>query len=250
MAHSSQRGFRRGKLLTDSVLLLSAHTERHITLGGPCPAQILLDIKAAFPSVLWAWLWWLLSQMGCPCWLINAVKALYIGSSVCLSLGFTEEEGFELSSGIKQGCPMSGDIWCLIFDPFIRALIKGLEGLDALVTAFADDLGIPCSDLIAALRALLPIVGLMRAAAGLTLNWKKTIFVNFSVFSEFELRRRIEQMVPVATAAKISEFARYLGFITGPLAHMQAWGRPYKRILERARHVRSLGLSLLVCSCF
>ena len=119
--------------------------------------------------------------MGCPSWLIKAVKALYVGSSVCLSLGFTEGEGFDLSSGIKQGCPMSGDIWCLIFDPFIRALIEGLGDLDALVTAFADGLGIPCSDLIAALRALPPIVDLMRAAADLTLNWKKTFFVNFSV---------------------------------------------------------------------
>ena len=185
--------------------------------------------------------------MGCPSWLIKAVKALYVGSSVCLSLGFTEGEGFDLSSGIKQGCPMSGDIWCLIFDPFIRALIDGLGDLDALVTAFAGDLGIPCSDLLAVLRALLPIVDLMKAAAGLSLNWKKTVFVNFSVYSEFELRRRIEQMFPVATTAKISEFARYLGFITGPLAHLQSWGRPYKRVLERARHVRSLGLSLFEC---
>ena len=64
---------------------------------------------------------------------------------------------------------MSGDIWCLIFDPFIRALVDGLSDLDALVTAFADDLGIPCSDLLAVLRALLPIADLMKAAAGLSL---------------------------------------------------------------------------------
>ena len=107
---------------------------------------------------------------------------------------------------------MSGDIWCLVFDPIIRAFIFGLDDLDALLSAFADDLGVPCSDLIAAIRAVLPTVDLMKAAAGLSLNWKKTVFVNFSVYSEFELRRRIEQVVPVAATAKISEAARYLVF--------------------------------------
>ena len=43
----------------------------------------------------------------------------------------------------------------------------------------------------------------MSCAAGLTLNWKKTVFINFSRHSEFEVRRRIEQAVPFASAAKI-----------------------------------------------
>ena len=53
--HEAQRGFRRGKLLTDNALSLNAYTEKHLILGTPLPAQILMDIKAAFPSVLWSW---------------------------------------------------------------------------------------------------------------------------------------------------------------------------------------------------
>ena len=108
--HEAQRWFRRGKLLTDNVLPLNAYTERHLILGGSLPAQILMDIKAAFPSVLWSWVFFVLEKMGCHWWLANAIEALYRGSSVTLSLGSTAGPGFLLSSGIKQGCPMSGDI--------------------------------------------------------------------------------------------------------------------------------------------
>ena len=180
--HDAQRGFRRGKLLTDNVLILNAHSERHVVLGSPCPAQILMDIRAAFPSVLWSWVFFVLEKMGCPWWLINGVRALYEGSSVSLSLGSLAGDGFRISSGIKQGCPMSGDIWCLIFDPFVRALVHAVSSTDATVSAFADDLGIPCGDLCSCLKLVVPVVDLMSSAAGLALNWKKTVFVNFLNF--------------------------------------------------------------------
>ena len=51
--HSAQRGFRRGKLITDSVLELEARIMKELYTGARCPARPLIDIKAAFPSVAW-----------------------------------------------------------------------------------------------------------------------------------------------------------------------------------------------------
>ena len=113
------------------------------------------------------------------------------------------------------------------------------------MSAFADDVGIPCGDLCECLRAIVPVVGLMSCAAGLTLNWEMTVFINFSRHSEFEVRKKIEQAVPFASAAKIKRAARYLGFMSGPGALDLAWKRPCRRSRARARHVRSLGLSLV-----
>ena len=141
---------------------------------------------------------------------MNAVKALYQGSSVSLSLGKTEGRGFPVTSGIKQGCPMSGDIWCLIFDPFVRALASAVRSPDATISAFAGDLGIPCGDLCSCLTLVVPVVGLMGSAAGLALNWKKTVFANCSKRSHFEVRGLVERAVPFAAAAKISGAARYV----------------------------------------
>ena len=241
----AQGGFRRGKLLTDSVLFLSAFIERHLILGAPLLAQILMDNKAAFPSVLWSWVFFVLEKMGYPWWLVNAVKALYHGSSVALSLGSTAGPGFLLSSGINQGCPMSGGIWCLIFDPFVRDLVFALRSLDASLSAFPDDIGIPCGDLCECLRAIVPVLDLMSCAAGLALNWKKRVFIIFSHCSDFGFRKKVEQAVPFASAPEMERAARYLGFMSGPDALRAAWKRPCRRSLAFARHVRSLGPSLV-----
>lgn len=98
---------------------------------------------------------YVLDKMCCPRWLTNATKALYRGSSVTLPLGSTVGPGFQVPSGIKQGCPMSGDIWCLIFDPFVRAFVFALRDTDASLSAFADDIGIPCANALGPLFLLL-----------------------------------------------------------------------------------------------
>jgi len=68
--------------------------------------------------------------------------------------------------------------------------------------------------------------------------------VNFSKYSEFELKRSIEQSVPSAAAVKVCRYARYLGFVVGPDARDHVWKAPCGKMMKRARHVKSLGLSL------
>ena len=68
--HSSQRGFRKGKVITGNVIELEARIMKELYIGARCPALLLIDIKAAFPSVAWDWLWHVLDLMGCPEWLV------------------------------------------------------------------------------------------------------------------------------------------------------------------------------------
>ena len=56
IVHSAQRGFRRGKLITGNMLELEARIMKELFTGARCPALLLIDIKAAFPSVAWGWL--------------------------------------------------------------------------------------------------------------------------------------------------------------------------------------------------
>ena len=75
------------------------------------------------------------------------------------------------------------------------------------------------------------MLGIMRGAAKLALNWSKTVVVNFSKYSEFQLRRLIEQVVPLAMGVKIVKFAKYLGFVVGPEAFEHAWRGPSGKLL-------------------
>ena len=60
IVHSAQRGFRMGDLITGNVLELEARIMKELYTGARCPALLLIGIKAAFPSVAWDWLWYVL----------------------------------------------------------------------------------------------------------------------------------------------------------------------------------------------
>ena len=213
IVHSAQRGFRRGKLITDNVLELEARVMKELYTGARCPALLLIGIKAAFPSVAWDWLWYVLDLMDCPEWLVCAVKALYIDSSARLAAGGLRGVTIGITSGIEQGCPMSGSLWCIVFDPIIRALVELVKEVGSL-SAFAGDIGVSVGDIISALLILVPILGPIEAATCLKLNRKRTHIVNFSKFSISKLKKQIEEAVPLALGAEICYCARYVPWIS------------------------------------
>lgn len=108
IVHSPQRGFRKGKVIIDNAIELEARIMKELYTGARCPALLLIDIEAAFPSVAWGWLLYVLDLMECPEWLGCAVKGLYIGSAAQLATGGLLGASIGITSGIKQGCPMSG----------------------------------------------------------------------------------------------------------------------------------------------
>ena len=58
------------KLITDNALEPEARIMKELYTGARCPALPFIDVKAAFPSVAWDWLWHVLDLMDCPGWLV------------------------------------------------------------------------------------------------------------------------------------------------------------------------------------
>ena len=50
--------------------------------------------------------------------------------------------------------------------------------------------------------------------------------------------------MPLALGAEVCYCAMYLGFLVGPCAGGQAWDAPCRKLLKRAWHIKTLGLSL------
>lgn len=50
--------------------------------------------------------------------------------------------------------------------------------------------------------------------------------------------------MPLALGAEICYCAKYLGFFVGPCARGQAWDAPCRKLPKRARHIKTLRLSL------
>lgn len=123
LVHTCQRGFVAGRNMLEHIVRTVAPMHRAPSYDAMDVGIVLFDIKAAFPSLGWAWIWAVLEEMNIPAWLITALRALYEGSTARIVFGGVVTDAFfGISRGIKQGCPSSGSVWALAFDPAVRLL--------------------------------------------------------------------------------------------------------------------------------
>ena len=101
-----QRGFLPGRSMIQNVVEVD-HEMMRLSLQREDACAIFFDFKAAFTSVAHEFLKEALSALGLPNWLLRFVFLLYRGNRCRLIASGAQHEGFELSSGIRQGCPLS-----------------------------------------------------------------------------------------------------------------------------------------------
>lgn len=84
-----------------------------------------------------------LGRAGIPTGIRRIIRQLYADcDSLLLFSGEVVVGEMPITSGIKQRCPMSGSLFALSVDPFLRRLLtRSLVGLSRLM-AYADDLAI------------------------------------------------------------------------------------------------------------
>ena len=67
----------RGRQLTEAVLVLELQALLNTLLNPVSPGIVLLDQKAAFPSVLHQYLFFILEAMKLPASIVDAIRFLY-----------------------------------------------------------------------------------------------------------------------------------------------------------------------------
>ena len=106
---------------------------------------LLLDFKAAFPSVAHAYMRRCLEGFGMPSACLQTLDALYDAGRCVVSAGGDLLPGFDVGDGIRQGCPLSPLIFATVMDLLLRILALRL-GSGVQIRAFADDIGIVLTD--------------------------------------------------------------------------------------------------------
>ena len=84
--------------------------------------MLSFGIAAAFPLLVHAYLWQVLEKYKVPRHIINIIKGLYTKHATHIKFAGRVYEGFDITAGIKQGCPSSGTLFAMAIDPFIRML--------------------------------------------------------------------------------------------------------------------------------
>lgn len=137
-----------------------------------------LDQEKAFDRVDHDYLFSTLQAFGFGNVFISWVKLLYTHASCLVKAGGGLSTPVQVGRGIRQGCPLSGQLYSIAVEPFLCLIRKKLAGLqvgDTLikVSAYADDLTVViCHE--QDVSSLSDALQVYEMATSAKLNWSKT----------------------------------------------------------------------------
>ena len=180
MLRQEQAGFRRGRRTTEQIFILRNIIEQVIEWNANLYV-CFVDFEKAFDSIDRGVLWGIMGEYGIPSKLITMVKAMYDQSKCAVVDGSGNYDWFEVRTGVKQGCCMSGFLFLLVIDWVMRRAIEGrqtgirwqftskLEDLD-----FADDVALVASRMVD-MQTKVENLNINGKKTGLKINLGKTV---------------------------------------------------------------------------
>ena len=235
-----QRGFLSGRSMLPNVIDVE-EAMMHTALTEEEGAAISFDFKAAFPSVLHEFII-SVQHIGIPQFLMTFITALYQDNRCSLIIGGTRHQGFQLLSGIRQGCPLSPLCFAIAADLLLRRLQRLMP--DALLRAYADDLSISVKNGTSALPLLIKIFNEYAIISGLQLNLPKPVYVLLHTTDLGHWSREFQRLHPIWRDINIASKAKYLGFILGPGREHDTYFKPIAKYIQRASDWNTVGCGL------
>ena len=111
-----------------------------ISLAGSHGAIVLYDFEVVFPSISQTLLLDALQKLGLPEEVLQIARALYWRCQCVVNMGGSSFQGLHMSSGARQGCPLSPLLFVLTVDVILRAP-EDAAPKDTTFSARVDDVG-------------------------------------------------------------------------------------------------------------
>ena len=126
--------------------------------------QVLTDFAAAYLSVNHSWIFSVLENSGLLHFLCRFLRSIYSDSIAHVEFAGAGRGQFLIARGVRQGCPASGFLFAMAFDPIFRwpqesIIPRNLDNLDFLQLAqcaYADDLAVASSSFGELMSAMAP----------------------------------------------------------------------------------------------
>lgn len=226
-----QQGFLPGRSLLRNVVEVS-QSMQEVSLNQQSGLAIFYDFQAAFPSVCHEFLLAVLEAVGVPTGFMQFVRHLYHNNRCSLVLGGERVEGFAMSSGIRQGCPLSPLIFAVSIDLLLRRARRLCP--EVLIRAYADDIAMVVPRGWEQLPMLHKLMEDFALCSGLALNLQKTAVLPLELGDPEGHRERLAAAAPSWAAAPLRHKVKYLGFYLGPAAGHESFKQALGKFEERA----------------
>ncbi len=240
---NDQRGFLSGRSMLANLLDIDEAMIKAAAQGENGMA-FFLDFAAAFPSIEHDFFKQFFVKLGWPLWLVNIINILYLDNFCQICIGGARYQGFAISRGIRQGCPLSPLLFAMATDLMLRRLHRHFPS--SCTRAWADDIAMVIPSAGPHLRALQNFFLDFGRVAGLHLNIAKTVLVPLFRFQENEVRSIISSCAPDWGGVSITGAAKYLGFYVGPSKGETSWTSPMQKFKDRAKQWGSFGYGMLI----
>ena len=241
-----QRGFIQGRSMlgniidVDEAMLYTAAED----MEG---MAFFFDFAAAFPSIEHESFIRFFRSLGWPRWLMNFILTLYRNNKCQMQLGGVRYAGFQITRGIRQGCPLSPLLFAACSDLYLRRLRRTLPG--STIRSYADDLALVTVHVRGKLRLLQQFFSEFEVVSGLGLNFPKTVLVPTDPLTAdlaATLREWVGAEAPGWAGVMIAEAAKYLGLYVGPGRAFTSWTAPLQKYNERATLWGKLGVGMFL----
>ena len=180
LVHSDQTGFVNGRYIGQNVRLLNDIMD-YTDIKKLPGIFLFVDFEKAFDTIEWSFISKTLEVFKFGCNFKNWFSVVYNNIQSAVMNGGRMTECFEITRGVRQGCPLSPSLFILTVEllalkirqsPNCRG-IRLPNDKEARISQFADDTTIitSCSD---SLKSHLQTIEVFGSISGLKLNRKKT----------------------------------------------------------------------------
>ena len=202
---------------------------------SPQEAGILLtDFAAAYPSVNHSFS--VPENTGLPGILCRFLRSIYSDSTTYVGFAGATRGQIRLARGVRQGCPASGFLFAMAFDPIFRWLQEVviprnpdyLDFLQPTQCAYADDLAVAALCVRGLMTALAPAFRSVDYIAGLNLNYCKCYWLQYGTEGRESLWHWISENCEEFREMQIVRHAKHVGTMIVPDGHIHRWSAPRK----------------------
>ena len=119
--HPSQRCIS-SRQMTDNIFEIETTTLAHVACASQESGILLTDFAAAYPSVNHSWILSVIEKTELPDFICRFLRGIYNDSITHVEFAGAERGQFLMARGVRQGCPASGFLFVMAFDPIFRWL--------------------------------------------------------------------------------------------------------------------------------